>query len=138
MEQDFKSKVDQACRTAEDFTKHYYESVDRRRHLLSRYYLDTAVLVWNGNGTVGKEQIQKFFEDLPTSQHTLTSLDSQPVLGAVVANQLTFLMQVGGFVKFQERASRPFQQNFMITAEGDKWKIVSDCFRLQEPVGEGE
>lgn len=44
------------------------------------------------------------------------------------------MILVCGFVKFQERVSRPFQQNFMITAQGDKWKIVSDCFRLQEPV----
>jgi len=51
-----------------------------------------------------------------------------------VANQLTFLILVCGYVKFQERVSRPFQQNFLITAQGDKWKIVSDCFRLQEPV----
>jgi len=52
-----------------------------------------------------------------------------------VGNQLTFLILVCGFVKFQEKISRPFQQNFMITAQGDKWKIASDCFRLQEPVG---
>jgi len=37
--------------------------------------------VWNGNGTVGKDLIQKFFEGLPPTEHTLTSLDSQPVLG---------------------------------------------------------
>ena len=37
--------------------------------------------MWNGNGTVGKDLIQKFFEGLPPSEHTLTSLDSQPVLG---------------------------------------------------------
>jgi len=48
---------------------------------MSRYYLDTGVLVWNGNGTVGKDLIQKFFEGLPPTEHTLTSLDSQPVLG---------------------------------------------------------
>jgi NTF2-related export protein 1/2 len=48
---------------------------------MSRYYLDTGVLVWNGNGTVGKDLIQKFYEGLPPTEHTLTSLDSQPVLG---------------------------------------------------------
>lgn len=50
-----------------------------------------------------------------------------------VGNQLTFLIQVAGFVRFAQESSRakPFQQNFMITAQGDKWKIVSDCFRFQ-------
>nr|AGM32849.1 putative p15-2a protein [Coptotermes formosanus] len=134
MEQDIKTKIDLARHTAEEFTKLYYESVDKRRHLMSRYYLDTGVLVWNGNGTVGKDLIQKFFEGLPPTEHTLTSLDSQPVLDVAVGSQLTFLILVCGFVKFQEKISRPFQQNFMITAQGDKWKIVSDCFRLQEPV----
>jgi NTF2-related export protein 1/2 len=43
--------------------------------------LDSGVLVWNGNATVGKDLIQKFFEVLPPSEHTLTALDSQPVLG---------------------------------------------------------
>lgn len=51
-----------------------------------------------------------------------------------VGSQLTFVILACGYVKFQERVSRPFQQNFIITAQGDKWKIVSDCFRLQEPV----
>ncbi|PSN33876.1 hypothetical protein C0J52_19420 [Blattella germanica] len=82
MEQDMKTKIDQACHTAEEFTKLYYESVDKRRHLMSRYYLDSgeSVLVWNGNGIVGKNQIQKFFMNLPASEHTLTCLDAQPVL----------------------------------------------------------
>ncbi|KAJ9578367.1 hypothetical protein L9F63_005399 [Diploptera punctata] len=136
MEQDLKSKIDQSCHTAEEFTKLYYESMDKRRHLMSRYYLDSSasVLVWNGNGVVGKDEIQKFLMNLPASEHTLTSLDAQPVLDSAVGNQLTFVILGCGFVKYQDKVPRPFQQNFMITAQGDKWKIVSDCFRLQEPV----
>nr|CAD7393448.1 unnamed protein product [Timema cristinae] len=163
---DLKAKVDQACRTAEEFTKLYYESVDRKRHahahiysavigspykrvrrklklgnfygLMSRYYLDTGVLVWNGNGTIGKEMIQKFFEELPSSEHVIGSLDSQPVLDSIVSSQLTCVIQVSGFVRFQDNVSKPFQQSFMITAEGDKWKIACDNFRLQESVEESK
>ena len=40
-----KTKTDLACDTAEEFTKLYYESVDKRRHLMSRYCLDTGE--WN-------------------------------------------------------------------------------------------
>ena len=133
MEQDIKTKIDLACHTAEEFPKLYYESFTKRRQMMSRYHLDTGVLVWNGNGTVGKDLIQQFFEGLPPTEHILTSLDSQPILDVAASNQLTFLILVCGFVKFQEMISRPFQQNFMITVQGDKWKIVSDCFRLQEP-----
>lgn len=49
-----------------------------------------------------------------------------------MANQLTFLVKVGGQVKYDEKISKPFNQSFLITAMGDKWKIVSDCFRIQE------
>nr|CAD7571616.1 unnamed protein product [Timema californicum] len=106
--------------------------------LMSRYYLDTGVLVWNGNGTIGKEMIQKFFEELPSSEHVIGSLDSQPVLDSIVSSQLTCVIQVSGFVRFQDNVSKPFQQSFMITAEGDKWKIACDNFRLQESVEESK
>ncbi|XP_012261867.1 NTF2-related export protein [Athalia rosae] len=132
MEQDIKAKIDLACRTAEEFTKLYYESVDKRRYMISRLYLDTGILIWNGNGIEGKDNIQKFWIDLPASDHSITTLDAQPITGPVVANQLTFLVKVSGQVKYHEKPSKPFNQNFLITAVGDKWKIVSDCFRAQE------
>ncbi|XP_015586198.1 NTF2-related export protein [Cephus cinctus] len=132
MEQDIKAKIDHACRTAEEFTKLYYESLDKRRYLISRLYLDSAVLIWNGNGIEGKDHIQKFWIDLPSTNHTITTLDAQPITGPAVADQLTFLVKVSGQVKYQEKSSKPFNQNFLITAVGDKWKIVSDCFRAQE------
>lgn len=46
---------------------------------MSKLYLDTGVLVWNGNGVSGKDDIQKFIEKLPSTGHTLTSLDSHNV-----------------------------------------------------------
>lgn len=51
-----------------------------------------------------------------------------------VGDQLTFIIQVCGIIKYQDKPPKSFQQNFVITAQGDKWKIVSDCFRLQEPL----
>ena len=56
------------------------------------------------------------------------------LLGSAVGNKLAYVIKTAGNVSFQGRQPRPFQQNFIITAEGDKWKIVSDCFRFQEPV----
>jgi len=133
MEQDLKTKIDQACRTAEDFTKLYYSSLDKQRYHISRLYLDSGVLIWNGNGIEGKDNIQKFWiEELPPSDHNILTLDAQPITGPAVADQLTFLVKVSGQVRYQDKAGRPFNQNFLITAVGDKWKIVSDCFRMQE------
>ena len=134
VKEQIKDKIRDACHVAEEFTKLYYEYIDCRRHQLSRHYMDTALLVWNGTGSVGKDQIQKFLEALPTSQHTVTSLDSQPVLEEAVSGQFTLLIQAAGSVHFGSGETKPFQQTFLITAQGDKWKIVSDCFRLQEPI----
>lgn len=51
------------------------------RHKLSKLYHNEGMLVWNGNQLVGGEKIQKFYEGLPTSYHSIVSLDSQPVGG---------------------------------------------------------
>nr|CAH7749070.1 unnamed protein product [Callosobruchus chinensis] len=129
-----RGKINEACRVAEEFTKLYYETVDRKRHLISRLYLDTGLLSWNGNGITGNQNILKFMIDLPTTDHSVTTLDAQPILNSAVNGQLSFIIQVSGSVRYQDKPSKTFQQNFVVTAQGDKWKIVSDCFRLQEPL----
>ncbi|CAG9767483.1 unnamed protein product [Ceutorhynchus assimilis] len=129
---EMKAKIDQACRVAEEFTKLYYETIDKRRHLMSRLYLDSAVSSWNGNGIKGHDRIQQFIIDLPGSDHTMVTLDSQPILDSATAGLLTFMVQTSGIVKYQDKTPKTFQQNFIVTAPGDKWKIVSDCFRIQE------
>lgn len=101
---------------------------------MSKLYLENGILVWNGNGISGIERIQKFFLELPSTDHTIVTLDAQPILEIAVGDQLTFIIQVCGIVKYQDKPPKSFQQNFVITAQGDKWKIVSDCFRLQEPL----
>lgn len=99
---------------------------------MSRLYMDTATAVWNGNGTTGKEQIQKFFLELPTTDHVITTIDAQPVIDEALANQKTLLIMVSGLFRLQGTSQKQFQQTFMITAQDDKWKIASDCFRIQD------
>lgn len=55
-------------------------------------------------------------------------------LDVAVGGQITFLIQVSGTVKYQDRVPKSFQQSFVITAQEGKWKVVSDCFRLQGPM----
>lgn len=99
---------------------------------MSRLYLDNAIAIWNGNGTTGKDNIQSFFQDLPTTEHTVTTLDAQPVIDEATSNQKTLLIMVSGMFRVLNNSAKQFQQTFMITAQGDKWKIVSDCFRIQD------
>ena len=50
-----------------------------------------------------------------------------------VGGQKTVAVHVGGSVKFGSERPRPFQQNFLLTASGDFWKVATDVFRYQEP-----
>lgn len=105
---------------------------------ISRLYLDSAIAVWNGNGTTGKDEIQKFFQELPSTEHKITTLDAQPVIDEATSNQKTLLIMVSGMLCLQGSSNKQFQQTFMITAQGDKWKIASDCFRIQDALSTGE
>ncbi|EDV99104.1 NTF2-related export protein [Drosophila grimshawi] len=133
MNSDLKSKIEACCRTAEDFTRLYYATLDNRRAQMGLLYLDGANLSWNGNGAQGRETIEKFLKELPTSRHQMTTLDAQPILDPSVGEQRTYTILASGTVKFADHPVRNFQQSFLITAENDKWKIFSDCYRIQEP-----
>ncbi|XP_050675395.1 NTF2-related export protein [Leptidea sinapis] len=126
--------VDNACETAEEFTKLFYKQLDNSRHLTSKLYLDTGLLVWNGNGITGSSKIQKFLMDLPASNHCVKTLDAQPISESFSQNNLTYLIQACGDVTYQnDDVHKPFQQTFLIVAVEGKWKIASDCYRLQVP-----
>lgn len=105
---------------------------------MSRLYLDNGLLVWNGNEASGKDNIQKYFLELPTTIHNVITLDAQPIIDESTAYTTTFIIQVSGNVKFHENPPKPFQQSFMITAQDNKWKIVTDCFRLQDALSAQE
>ncbi len=53
-ESEKKSLIDQACITAKEFIDRYYEKVDSKRQVISKSYLETATLSWNGNRIDGK------------------------------------------------------------------------------------
>lgn len=99
---------------------------------MNRLYLDNGLFVWNGNGASGKDNIQKYFIELPSSEHNISTLDAQPIVDEAVGGQLTYLIQAGGTVRYTDHPVKPFQQTFIITAQEDKWKIASDCYRLQD------
>ncbi|KAJ7310212.1 hypothetical protein JRQ81_007106 [Phrynocephalus forsythii] len=133
---DFKTYVDQACRAAEEFASIYYDTMDRRRRVLTRLYTDDAALIWNGNAVSGQDALAKFFEMLPSSEFQVTTFDCQPVHEQATQNQTTVLVVTCGTVKFDGNKQRYFIQNFLLTAQTTNnntvWKIMSDCFRFQE------
>lgn len=69
---------------------------------------------------------------MPVTSHQVYSYDAQPVLNEFVGGQKTVMVHVGGSVKFASDKPKPFQQNFLLTASGDFWKVATDVFRHQE------
>lgn len=132
MDGQLRTNIEESSKTAGDFTKVYYDSLDKKRHQMSRLYMDNAIAVWNGNEVIGKDNIQQFFISLPDIEHTVISYDAQPIIDETVSNQQTLLLIVAGTIRIRRNIPKPFQQTFMITAEGGKWKIVRDCFRIQD------
>lgn len=137
MNAELTKKVDQASSIAEDFIRLYYKHMDKSRHQIGKLYMDSAVLVWNGNGAAGANDIQRFLLNLPVSEHNVNILDAQPMADDTAATRPTFLIQTAGSVRYHEATdsqNKQFQQTFVITVQEDKWKVVSDCFRFQGPV----
>jgi len=130
---ELKDKINLAAKASEEFTKLYYDHVDNKKAGLSKLYMDNGLLVYNGNGFNGKDAITKFIMELPTTKHDLTTIDAQPILDN--AGQAV-LIQVSGTVKIGQGGgrSRAFQQTFTLTAENNKWKVVTDTFRLQDGI----
>lgn len=107
--------------------------MDAKRHLIGKLYLDTAKMSWNGNMLEGAEAVQQFvLNRLPTSEHYVTSIDSQPVSDCAVAGQMTVAVQVAGSVRYTGHGKVPFQQTFLITEQDGKWRVATDTFRHQE------
>jgi NTF2-related export protein 1/2 len=100
---------------------------------MEKLYMDNGLLVWNGNGFNGNVAIQKFYREVPTTEHILTTIDAQPIIDQSAGSE-TFLIQTSGTVKIDGKRSKAFQQTFTITQFQSKYKIVTDCFRLQDGI----
>ncbi|EAT37622.1 AAEL010424-PA [Aedes aegypti] len=71
---ELRTKIDAACRMEEGFTKLYNEKVAKKRHQMTRLYMDNGLLVWNGNGANGKDNIQKYFQELLRFEYIMNTL----------------------------------------------------------------
>ncbi|KAL4230517.1 NTF2-related export protein 2 [Mactra antiquata] len=125
-------KVDQACQAAKEFSKLYYETMDKKRHLLAKLYQETAEEIWNGNVHKGKDEILKTLGELPATEHKVESLDCQPIPDSISPGQFTVIVKVYGTVSYTSNNLRSFHQSFILTSQNNVWKIISDTFRFQD------
>ncbi|BFZ14891.1 hypothetical protein BsWGS_17930 [Bradybaena similaris] len=124
----------QATLAAEEFSKLYYETFDKRRQAISKIYQDKANLVWNGHILSGSEAIFKFFDGLPQSEHVVEGMDTQAIAAGAVNDEVSNSIVVTflGKVKFKGSEFKIFTQTFILCSHENKWKIVSDKFRFME------
>ncbi|GFN79375.1 ntf2-related export protein 2, partial [Plakobranchus ocellatus] len=129
---DHQARVAQANTAAQEFSKLYYETFDKRRQAISKLYKDKASAVWNGNAVSGSEAILKFFDKLPASEHNVEGLDTQPIVTGSMdsENSNSIMVTVFGKVKFKDADTNAFTQTFVLSAADNKWKIISDTFRF--------
>lgn len=98
---------------------------------MSGLYSNNSLVVWNGNTKSGSPGITEFYQSLPGSNHRLSSFDCQPVQSASATTSV--LVSCVGSVKFDGQPSeKRFSQDFLLTKEGEVWKVDSDCFRFIE------
>uniref|UniRef100_A0A0K0DAC5 Conserved oligomeric Golgi complex subunit 3 n=1 Tax=Angiostrongylus cantonensis TaxID=6313 RepID=A0A0K0DAC5_ANGCA len=71
---------EEICKEAANFTKIFYDAMDRKREKINYLYCDSgATLVWNGNPVSGCDNIFKFISSLPETDHHLVSVDVQRI-----------------------------------------------------------
>ena len=73
--------------------------MDKRRWALTRLNLDKAILIWNGNVTIGLEDLI-FFEMLPSSESQANLLNCWPVCEQATQASTTVPSVASGTVKF--------------------------------------
>ncbi|GAB1601607.1 NTF2-related export protein 2-like isoform X2 [Argonauta hians] len=130
--EELKIKIDQACTAGEEFHKLYYETFDKKRHLLSKLYMSNAQMVWNGTFVEGMTEIMKFIEHLPSTETSIETFDCHPLADVVSQGQTTISVTIFGLVKFPKKKPKAFHQHFILTSQENVWKIVSDNYRFVE------
>ncbi|ODM87591.1 NTF2-related export protein 1 [Orchesella cincta] len=134
---------DEALKVAETFCKTYYETVQKKPHVSSKtgfLIIGVAALPGHtrddldGNPILNQQQIQSFFEQLPSLTFSLMALDCHPASALAVGSKKTFFIKAAGLYRISGPGSqKQFTQDIVLVAEGDKYKIAVDTFRTKHP-----
>jgi len=128
-----KTQTNLALTAAQEFAKLFHETFDKRRQNIGRLYQEEAEVVWNGNPYKGREKIVEFFNSLPSSQHTIVGMDTQPIIA--VTNHTgtsTIIITFCGNARYKnQKEDKCFSQTVLLASQEDnKWKLVSDNYRF--------
>eukprot|EP01114_Cavostelium_apophysatum_P022618 TRINITY_DN8245_c0_g1_i1.p1 TRINITY_DN8245_c0_g1~~TRINITY_DN8245_c0_g1_i1.p1 ORF type:complete len:140 (+),score=12.94 TRINITY_DN8245_c0_g1_i1:91-510(+) len=131
---DSKSVLALTSQTGESFVKeNFYKVFDGSRQEIFRLYRDKSIVIWNGTPYGGLASIMDFFKSLPSSQHTIESIDCQPMILPGEQAAKGILVNVAGMVSYSGDKQRSFSQTFVLAQEPDNPSVLfvaNDCFRL--------
>ena len=65
-------------------SSHWLSSFTTFCQVISGFYSDTSMLVWNGHTKTGVADISAFYQSLPSTEHMVISFDCQPVAGMLL------------------------------------------------------
>ncbi|KHN72128.1 NTF2-related export protein [Toxocara canis] len=116
-----------ACREAQHLTERYYNAIDRARNKVYFLYVDSATLLWNGNLVEGVENIARFWESVPATDHSVSSLNCQMGSEEVNGCRPIIVLSVGTAVV--GALTHAFSQTLVLVTDDGKYKIFSDRFR---------
>ncbi|KAG5451936.1 NTF2- export protein 2 [Clonorchis sinensis] len=131
MDEDEEKRWRLASEAGQKFSSLYYRAFDKpSRPEIPGFFMDTVVLLWNGNRVEGNDAVVQFLNKLPKCSTMLHSLSAQPVHKSLSGDRLLVLVNVFGTIKFDQHNTRQFSETFFLTQKDDLWRIQSDTFRF--------
>lgn len=129
-----KNEVRSVAAAALSFKTQYYQFLDKpdkRHELLAWYHPGASILMeWNGHQLTTPEAIGAYLAQLPKTNHTINTVDAQPLPGCENADSI--LMTVSGTVVYDDEHKREFFQRFVLRKtdpQSSTLFIVNDYYR---------
>ncbi|XP_039255668.2 nuclear transport factor 2-like [Styela clava] len=122
--------MDNADHIGRAFAQHYYSTFSANRPNLSPLYSDFSCMTFEGQPTLGTQNIMKKLESLPFKcvQHSVTTCDSQFVYGVDAGRAV--VVTVMGRLQTDDDPPKDFIQTFFLRAVNDSYMISNETFRL--------
>eukprot|EP00033_Pygsuia_biforma_P002158 GCRY01002393.1.p1 GENE.GCRY01002393.1~~GCRY01002393.1.p1 ORF type:complete len:143 (+),score=5.20 GCRY01002393.1:188-616(+) len=120
-----------------EFVDIFFKTYDTKRSETIKFFRETSFLVWNGNKASGLSEIATALDKIPPTQHTIETLDCQPIPESLSANSFGILVSVNGKISMTSKKSHPFTESIVLLCDPNKpgqkhFFVASDVFRCPD------
>eukprot|EP01132_Coremiostelium_polycephalum_P004261 gene4261-5331_t len=120
----------------DEFLKKIVENTTARAEAfikeLLKLYKDESISIWNGTECKGVTQIGSLLSEIPTSAHTIETIDCQPILSDDKENP-NLSITATGKVTYNATSKHNFHHSFLLNRDAvnpNVYYISYDCLRL--------